>query len=475
MLRKLFCLLLIGGFLGLQKGGGWAFAQSRPVTGDTLTVTLEEVASEALEVSPDIHQRGAQRSFAKARRLEARSNRFFTEFQATTGHAVVPGLTQSPFPEDQIYLDPNLRNDWDEWRPFNQIKVELTQPIYTFGKISESIEAARYGVDVEQARVDEKKLEVALRSSELYYNLLLAEQLYQLAEETGRIVDRAKQEIQRLLDEGTEDVDNADLFQVQLTEQEYKRRLVEVQERRKIARSALRRQLFIPEQTTLRLAANQLEPISFKLDSLAAYTRLALQNRPELKQADAGLAARKALVEAAQADYYPKLFFRGSAGIRYTPGRPRQPNPYIGDRLRGQSLEAGIGFRQNLNFLQTKAEVEKAKAERNEVRFQQAGARQLILFEVEEAYRQLKIARAALQAQEQSLSISKEWLGTEQVNFEYDLGDTENLVDAVRAHLEQEVAYNRAVHDYNLAVLRLLDAAGVLTERITDGELADND
>jgi outer membrane protein TolC len=461
------CLLvLISGEVLVQQ----VRAQARP---DTVTVSLSEAVNRALDVSPDIHQREAEQSYAEAREDFARSNRYFTEFNLTTGHSVVPGLTDSSEPSDRVYLDPTLRNDWEEWKPFNMAQVTLTQPIHTFGQLNRSIEAAERGVEVENARVDQKELEVSFRTAEIYFNVLLTEELFRLAEQTRSVIDRAKEEIQRMLDEGAEDVDDADMFQVQLTEQEYRKRLAEITEQREIARSALKRQLFLPDTATLRPVRRSLEPLAFELDTLTRYITMGLNRRPEVEQARAGLAAREALVEVARSNYYPKLFVRGSAGIRYTPDRPRQPNPYISDQLRGQSLEAGIGFRQNLNFLQTRANVEQARAERNEVRAQREGAQQLIRFEVEEAYRKLKIARSALEAQEEALSISKDWLGTEQVNFEFDLGDTENLVKAVRASLEQEVAYYRAVHDYNTAVLRLLRATGVLTDRLSGGGLVD--
>ncbi len=460
-------------FTGLLFGEATIRTAEAQTAADTTTLTLSGAVYRALEVSPDIHQREAERSYAEAREDFGRSNRYLTDFNLTTGHSVVPGLTPSDRPSDEIYLDPTLRNDWEEWKPFNMAEVSLTQPIYTFGQLSKSIEAAEHGVAVEEARVDQKEMEVAFRTAELYFNILLAEELFLLAEETRSVIDRAKEEIQRLLDEGAEDVDDADMFQVQLTEQEYNRRLVEITQQREVALTGLKRQLFLPDQTTLEPATSSLEPMAFELDSLDRYISLALEERPEIEQARAGLEAREALVDVAESNYYPKLFLRGSAGIRYTPNRPRQPNPYIGDRLRGQSLEAGIGFRQNLNFFQTKASVEQARAERNEVRAQREGAQQLIRFEVEEAYRKVKIARAGLEAQQQSLEISKDWLGTEQVNFEFDLGDTENLVKAVRASLEQEIAYNRAVHDYNMAVLRLLRTTGVLTDRLTGGGLVE--
>ena len=450
----------------------WAVPVSAQQAVDTVTVDVGGAIVQALEASPEVGANVAQREFAEARSQEARASRFLTDFQATTAHAAAPGLNipdDYDGPLDALYLDPDVRNDWDDLRPFNRLEIEALQPIWTWGQLGGSIRAARFGVEVEEAAVEEQASTVALRTGELYYGLLLARALDDLTEEAGDIVEQAQSEVQRLIDEGDAGVDEADLFQVQLTQQEYNRRVVEVEQRLETARIALVRQLFLPETTVIAPEDATLEPVPFTRDSLDVYTALALANRPELARARAGLAARGALVEVARSDYYPKLFLSVSSSYAYAAGRERQPNPYVGDPFIGRSLRAGVGFRQELNFLQTRARIEQAQAERNQVRYQQEAAQQLILFQVEEAYRNVIIAEAALQAQDESLTISRNWLRSEQVNFDLELGDTENLVDAVRANLELQVAYSQAVQNYNVVVLRLFQATGTLTDRARNG------
>lgn len=442
---------------------------------DTVVVNIETAIQRALAVSPEVGAVAAKREFAEARYALARASRFATDFKATSAHAAAPGLEipDPSVPRDALYLDPDVRNDWRSWHPFNRIEAQLVQPIWTWGELGGNIRAARHGVAVEDADVRGKALEVALRTGELYYSALLSDELLRLTARAGDIVEQAKREIRRLLDEGAEGVDDADLFQVQITEQEYRRRVVEVQQRQQTARSALARQLFVPEGTSVAPAQAVLQPLPFVLDSLAVYFELALGHRPELDQAEAGIAAREALVDVARSGYYPKLFLGVEASYAYAAGRYRQPNPYVSDPFLGRSVQAGLGFRQQLNFAQTHAKVEQARAELNEVRFQQEAARQLILFEVEDAYRNLIIARSALAARDSSLTISKEWLQTEYINFDLDLGDTENLVRAVQANLEIEASYYDAVRQYNVAVLRLLRATGLLVGRAESGTLVD--
>ncbi len=479
LVRSLVAAVLIGILWGAEQS---AIAQdeSMPLA-DTVEVSLEDALLRALDASPEVNQRQAQEQFATARSEEARANRYLTDVSLSTAHSFAPGLTEfgdvsSDVPDDLQYLHPSRQNDWSvgALRPFSRFEVAVRQPIWTWGELSGTIRAARHGVDVEAARVDQKALEVAARAGETYYNLLLTKALDRLADRTREVIDRAKREINRLLEEGDESVSQADLFQTRLTEEEYKRRVVEINQNQATARSALRRQLFLSDGTTVVPAADELQPLSFSVhpDSLDHYIQQALRNRPEVDQAEAGVKAREALVDVARSSYYPKIGVQASLSQSITlPERPNPDNAFVGDSFMGTGTRTGIGIQQNLNFGQTEARVEQARAELDEVKHQRTAARQLVRFEVEEAYRSLITAKANVESRDRSTTISGEWLRTEQVNFDLDLGDTEDLVKAVRADLEARARYLEAVKRYNAAVLKLLRTTGTLASRVRDGTL----
>lgn len=446
-------------------------------TPDTLVLDLNQAISQALAVSPEVRQVEAQRAFAEARSNLARASRFLPDVQATTNHSVAPGIENpNGTINDQLYLDPDVRNDWslESLRMFNRIEVQALQPIYTWGQLSGSVQAARHGVAVEGAAVETKALEVASRTAELYYGLLLTEELFRLAEEAGTVVNQAKDEIRRLIEDGDPDVDDADEYQVLITEQEFFRRSTEVAQKRITAQVALARQLFLPPNTVISTATPTLTPLPFTRDSLSVYLSASQNQRPELDQAEAGIAARSALVDVARSDLYPKLFAGFTFQASGAAGRHQQPNPYVSDPFIRNRPLVGLGFQQKLNFGQTRAKIEQARAELNEVTFQHEAAQQLILFEVEEAYRNLITAEVSLQTRDESLRLSKEWLRSEQVAFDLEIGDTENLVLAVRQNLELEAGYFDAVYTYNLAVLRLLKATGILVQYSEGGTLVES-
>ena len=433
---------------------------------DTVAVDLANAIGRALDGSPEVGIEAAGRDFAAARLRQARAARFATEFTATSGHAVAPGLNRngSTRPENALYLSPEVRNDWETIRPYNQIEVELLQPLWTWGELSGNIRAARAGMALEDAVVDGTRETVALRTSELVLGIQLTDALGRLAGETETVLDRARTELERLLDEGDPDVDDAALFQLRLFEQETAARVAELEQNRLLARSALARQLLVPG-TAVTVAA-PLAALPVPQESLEAHQALALQSRSEIGQAGAGLRAREALVDVAKSDYYPKLFVGVSGSARYAEGRPNQANPFISDGFSsGSGVRAGVGVRQNLAFGQTRARVAQAQAQAEEVRYQATAAEQLVLFEVEEAYRRMLTRQAALGARTEARRLSGEWERLEQVNFDLGLGTTAGLTGATRARLEAEAAYLDATRAFNVAVLQLFAATGTLADR----------
>lgn len=471
--------LLLTATLALCAWSAPALAQPSGAAPDTARLSLVSVVSGALAASPEVDQRNAERRFAAARYDEARANRFLSDVSINTAHSFAPGLdipASNTQPEDRLYLNPDVENDWTPTalRPFSNFEIVARQPIWTWGELSGTIRAARHAVDVEAGRVEQKALEVAVRAGESYQSLRLAEALDRLARRTEEVVQRAQREVQRLLDEGDEGVEQADLFKIRLTKEEVRRRTVEIDQRLQTARSAVRRQLFVPDDAVLVTPARELSPLDFSIhpDSLSHYIALGLRNRPELTQARAGLEAREAQVDVAKSDYYPKLGFQATYGYSLTlPDRPRQDNAFIGDSFRGSSTRTGFGITQSLNFAQTRSRVEQARAELDQVRHQQEAARQLVRFEVEQAYRDVVVASTNVASRDRDVTTTGEWLRTEQINFDLDVGDTENLIDAVRANLEAEARYYEAVQAYNTAVLRLLRATGVLADRARRGML----
>ena len=449
---------------------GTIFAQNNRFAADTVTVTLKDATERAIRVSPEMSASRSDTKKAEALYNFAKANRFLSEFELTSVFSTSPAISNpNNTPTDRLYLDPDVRNDWENVSLFSRVDVRAIQPVYTWGELSGNIRAAAYGVDVKEEAVRATSQRVVGRSAEMYYNLLLTEALFRVTEDAGKQVDEAEDLIAELLEAGDEDVDEADLFDVQITKQEFLRGVVAVEQKMQTAAAALSRQMILPEGTVVRTVAPVLKTATFELMPLDHYHALALEHRSELAQLKAGRQARSELVIVAKSEYFPKLFIAADATYSFTQNRHRQLNPYVGDPFLARSLRAGVGIKQKLNFSQTRARVERARYEEAILDSQGEALYQLILFEVESAYRNVIISDAAVTANAEALRISKEWLRTEQVNFDLEIGDSQNLVRVVKRNLETLLADFRARFDYNVAILRLLAFTGTLEASLENG------
>ncbi|HSR10565.1 MAG TPA: TolC family protein, partial [Thermodesulfobacteriota bacterium] len=70
--------------------------------------------------------------------------------------------------------DPSPTVNWSSIGIFGRLDMNLTQPLYTFGKLSNREEAATRGVRAKEFQLDERKGKLVIRIKELYYALILA-------------------------------------------------------------------------------------------------------------------------------------------------------------------------------------------------------------------------------------------------------------------------------------------------------------
>ena len=433
-----------------------------PATGQT---TLDSLITAALQVSPDLQASWARAEGSLAQVAEARAARTLPGLSFSTVQSVAPTITNpNDVPNEARYLDPEVRNDWTNLSPYLYAEMSAVQPIYTWGALQRTMDAATAAVDLAEAQHNEARDDVALRTGRLYFGMLAARDLTDLAQEAARLVGQAKSELQRMLDEGSDEVDDADLFEALITEQEIAAQAVEADEQRQLLENWLGRQVSLDPSVRFTVPA-KLAPVARITTALEDLQRLGLSTRSELAQASSALDARMAQADVARALTRPQLFVGLSANYGAAANRDWVPNPYVSDPFLRRSVRVGFGIRQSLDFDGNKARIDRARARVAEVSAIQRAAEQVVLAEVEEAYRSVLIADETLTRREEALTLSKEWLRTEQINFDLMLGDIANLVKAVKANLELRAAHIEAIQQYNQRVLALYHATGTLAEQ----------
>lgn len=433
---------------------------------DTVRVSLPEFVAAAMERSPVRPVSALRVDLAENRYREARLSRFVPRLELTTAHGLVPGVqSTSPafdYPSDQLYLDPSLRNDWNDWGVFTRAEITTLQPIYTWGALRNAIDAARHGADI--ARFDHEiesgKLELQLY--ELYQSRLLAIELERLIDEARKDFRKAEEKLTELLEDGDEAVSDADLFKFNLFREEFDGRAREADETLRFLEAAWRLALGMDgrDPVVVMPADTYLEPADTTILPYAHYEDLALRQRPELRKAHAAAQAAQHGLLAVKAQRYPALFFAFSASYAKTPNRPRQANPFIVNNANFESVRYGIGIRQNLNFGMMRNSADRSRLQLEQARQARSAAETGIRLELLETYRTASIALSRYRQVTVQLQISNEWLRLEQINYDYDIGEIKDLVDAVQRNLELKALEKQRAFEWNVQVGRLSAKSG---------------
>lgn len=452
-------LLLIFGLM--------TFPLAPAVAQDTVRYSASEFIETAIRQSALLSLSQSGVDLAENRYREARLNRYVPRFELQTAHGLVPGVVSTSdafdYPADQLYLNPSLRNDWNDWGFFTRVEVTALQPIYTWGAISNAISAAKQGADIARYDVglDQAKLESQL--FELYQSRLLSLELHRLVESARKDFDKAQDKLKELLEDPDSDLRDADLFKFELFKQEFEGRAREVQENLNFVEAAWNVALGL-DPASMRVALPEetfLDPIDTTISAYPVYESVALQSRLELRKASAAEQAARHGLDAVKAQRYPSLFMAFTAAYAKTPNRPRQANPFIINSTNYESIRYGIGFRQNLNFRLISNQIDRSKIQVDRARDAQDAATTGIRLDLLDAYKNASIALFRLQQTDDMLQISNEWLRLEQINYDYEIGEIKDLVDAVQKNLELQALQKQRIYEWNIQLGRLTTKTGL--------------
>lgn len=449
--------------LWLMLSQGYLFHTNILSAQDTIRIGFSEFSETAIHRSAIIDARRQNVALAENRVSQARNNRYLPNLRLTTAHGLVPGV-KSMDPDitpGQYYLDPNLENDWENWGIFTQAEISGIQPIFTWGAIGNIIRAAQKGAEAAQYEFKAESEKFSLQLFELYQSALLVNELNRLSDDAHSQLEKAEMELERLLEEGDENIQEKDVFEFRIFKEEFAAMQAELVQTEQFVRRAWNHVLAAGPNQIYTPKESFLDPVPVNLMDFGFYENSAFYNRLELKGIKAAEQAAEYGLQAARSQYYPNLVIGVSAGLGYTPNRPRQNNPFIRNTTNFMSARAGFGFQQNLNFWQLRNQVERSEIVRRQTGDFYDAAKEGILLEVSEHFKDAHTTLAKWNSKQRALQISNEWLRTEQIDLDIGFGNIKNLVDAVKKKMELEFEVTQLTFDLNMEMARLYRVAGL--------------
>ena len=357
-------------------------------------------------------------------------------------------------PRDDIY---DLDDGFSLW---GGLTFSIVKPLSTFGRLENYQEAAQNNISIKQQDVVLQRDEIALQVVKAYYGYLTARDSRLLLEDTRERLGSALQLVEEWLANGTGNVSQSDKFALQSGLGLIDNFLAEASGLEQIAMAGLKL-LTGRDEDVIELADRRLRPVALPQRSLEEWIELARQNRVEFKQVEAGLNARRALVQATRAEEKPIVFAGVAGSLAYAPGRDTLDNPHVYDPFNHAAVSPVIGMRWQWEQGAQPARVVQAQAELDALVHKASFARIGIPFQVREAYFTMQAKHKAIESMRQSSRAARRWMIASYSDFEAGLEEADDVINALQVYVLAYAEYLRAVNDFNNHVSKLRSVSGV--------------
>lgn len=436
---KAYLLVLLGGFpLGAQE-----------------PLSLRQAVDLALQSNPLAAAAQAGEREAEARWRQARSGylprlNFSESFQRSNNPVFVFGslLTQHQF--TAANFDLGLLNRPEALSNY-QSRLSVEQVLWDSRQTSRGVEAARLGQQISGQDTRRSRSDIVLGVLRAYFAVTLAQKSLELAEQSlgsaAADLDRAR----TIFEAGRST--EADVLAVRVHVAAVKEQQIRARNDVEVSQAALNDALGVSLDRKFDLTT-ALEPVAGGGKDLDEYRRLAIEQRPERRQAELAQSVAQAQQQLARSAYWPQVVFQGTVEA---------------DRQRyftrgGANWLTAVSLRWNLwNGGETRARLDQARfaEERAEALLKRADS--AIQLEVRKAYldvgaaaQRLEVTAAAVAEAEEAYRIiqNRHAAGLTTVT---ELLRSDTALSAARTH---KLA---AVYDLRVAAVTLEHAAGSLT------------
>jgi len=336
---------------------------------------------------------------------------------------------------------------------YGSAQLDITQPLYTFGKIAHARNAARAGLDAQRALADEAAGDLAVDAARAYWGLKAAREL-------GAMLDDGIDEIDKALRDLGEpgggkakpgaSVQDRQRVAVLLAEARVQR--AEAAQSEAEALAGLRALTGLPDAD---LDDAQLAAVDRRLPGQAS-----AEHRPQAIAARAGAVAGDELAGMAVSQYYPDVAVIASGVIAGAQGVDIPPSAFANNPYNRYGFGAVLGLVWAVEPWTTAARVAHARADAHKAHVQSDLAAIGARFDADTALADAAAARDKVAAASAGEQAARTWLASVLQAEAIGAAESRDLADAYIAWFQMRARWAQAVFQWNVAVVRLDRAAG---------------
>jgi outer membrane protein len=331
--------------------------------------------------------------------------------------------------------------------------ARLSQNVFDSFRREWNIQATREDQTAAKFDVSTTRQDVVLDVQGAYYNYLLARRLVEVNEEAVRRNIQVLERARGFFEVGTRPKIDVTRAQVDLANAELA--LVRARNALAVSFATLNNAIGVPEHTMYRVSEElEIPPDTVKPEELPARleesTRIALENRTELRAFRARIRSAEASLSVAKRDFLPSL--SADANWNYRGQElPYAPNWVVGALLTVPVLNPPL-FSQ----------VDEAAANLAGAQADEEITAQNIVLEVQQSFVDLVSARERIRTSEVLLTQARENLDLAQGRYQVGVGPLIDVTDAELALTQAESENIQAIVDFKLSEARLRKAMGLV-------------
>jgi len=350
----------------------------------------------------------------------------------------------------------------NELGPFNRLNVLFTLPLYTFGRITNSINAAGENVGRQKASQFKTTSDLILGVHKRYYGYVVARQLLKTAKNIQKNFTEAYEVAEERLDEGDSQVSETDALKLKVGLAVVTSNVYRVRREVRVSRAGLREIMGLDDRIDFDVIDKKLKTVDFNLQSLEFYIEKAMEDNPDIGQLRAAVSAEEAQYQAEKSKYFPTFLALGGVRHGVAPGRDDQNNPYLNDEYNFFDAGVSLGIKWDLDFWNTNNDVGERKLRYLRMQSRLEKVLDSITLQVKDRYHRYTERKDNLDASFEAKKAGRALLFLNLTNFKLGMGSGKDVFDALSLHARVDGDYYKAIFEYNMAVVELLNAIGSL-------------
>ena len=329
--------------------------------------------------------------------------------------------------------------------------VNLTQPVFAWGRYYYGYQAAKLNYQATQRDVDTAYNELRLDVSEAFYGALVAQEFVRVAQQSVSLVEEQLSIAEASLDAGA--ATNFDVLRAKVQLANAKSTLIRAENGVRTAKNAYKTVLNIPlvEDVTVKGTLEIPENHQMSLPKLEGLIQQALENRPEVGRTQFSEQAAYKQIEIAKTRRLPDLGLFSNYQVSQN------------ERLTEMNRIWSVGFQINIPIFDgfaTSAAVQQTESVLKQVQLGGDQVKVGVEFEVRTAYLNLLGAQTIIDVQREAVAQARESVRIANLQFQNGIITTVALTDTQLALAQAEVNRLQAHHDYVVGLSRLEKAVG---------------